>query len=76
MNQNIETGLLIAEVIKCNRDPEYNKSFIKYIVNKIIVEGNFKSTLFHQLVMLAENNQDEPEDGEEASPALKVENSN
>jgi len=47
MNIGIETGPLIAEVIKSNTDPEYSKGFIKYIVNKIVVENRFTSSLIN-----------------------------
>lgn len=55
MNQRIETGMLISEVIKSNTDVEYGKNFIKYLINKIFNEGYFKSTLFKQLIRMAEN---------------------
>jgi hypothetical protein len=55
INNGIETGMLISEVIKCNRDPVYSKDFIKYLINKIFKEGYFKSTLFKQLIRMAEH---------------------
>ena len=66
INHGIETGMLISEVIKCNRDPVYSKDFIKYLINKIFKEGYFKSTLFKQLIRMAEHNtflkEEEPDD--------------
>ena len=53
MNQGIETGLLLSEIIKSNKDQEYIRSFIKFIISKITQEGNFKSSLIKQLVWLA-----------------------
>ena len=56
INNRIETGILIAEVIKCNLEEdnkEENQNFIKYLINKIINEGYFKSTLFYLLMKLA-----------------------
>ena len=86
MNKGIETGPLIAEVIKCNTDPEYSKGFIRYIVNKIVSENLFTSSLMKQLIRLAENAENhelEGEDGiqevENYSPSpnqILVENSN
>lgn len=54
MNNKIETGLLISEIIKCNTDAEYSKNFIKYLIRKILEEGFFRSSLFRQLVRLAD----------------------
>lgn len=62
MNDKIETGLLISEVIKCNTDPEYSKSFIKYLIRKILEEGFFRSSLFRQLVRLADAQTNAPTD--------------
>jgi hypothetical protein len=47
--------MLISEVIKSNQDMEYGKNFIKYLINKIFNEGYFKSSLFQQLIRMAEN---------------------
>ena len=47
LNKQIETGLLISEIIKSNEDVKYSQSFAKYLISKIINEGYFKSTLFH-----------------------------
>ena len=55
MNSRIETGLLISEIIKSNTDENYRQNFATYLVNKIVDEGYFKSTIFHQLIKLAEN---------------------
>ena len=54
-NCQIETGLLISEIIKCNSDPELSKHFIRYIINMIVNEGYFKSSIFKQLIKLAES---------------------
>lgn len=64
MNSRIETGLLISEIIKSNSDENYRQSFATYLVNKIVDEGYFKSTIFHQLIKLAEN--DVPPDHDDA----------
>lgn len=53
INNRIETGILISEVIKCNLEIESTQKFIKYLINKIINEGYFKSTLFYLLMKLA-----------------------
>ena len=55
MNNRIETGLLISEIIKSNSVENYRQNFATYLVNKIVDEGYFKSTIFHQLIKLAEN---------------------
>ena len=55
LNKQIETGELISEIIKSNTDIQYSQSFAKYLINKIINEGYFKSSLFQQLIKLAEN---------------------
>ena len=65
MNQRIETGLLISEIIKSNTDDAYIKNFIKYLISKIVDEGYFKSSLFHQLVRLAEIKPGGHHDGDE-----------
>ena len=46
MKHDVETGLLISEIIKSNQDAEYSKNFIKYLINKIINDDYFKSSLF------------------------------
>ena len=66
MNFGIETGPLIAEVIKSNTDPEYSKGFIRYIVNKIVHQNLFTSSLIKQLIRLAENAENHEIDGEES----------
>jgi len=53
INNRIETGILISEVIKCNLENDDTQNFIKYLINKIINEGYFKSTLFYLLIKLA-----------------------
>lgn len=53
INNRIETGILISEVIKCNLENDETQKFINYLINKIIVEGYFKSTLFYLLMKLA-----------------------
>jgi len=45
MNNKIETGMLISEIIKSNQDEEYSKNFTRYLIKKIIDEGYFRSTL-------------------------------
>ena len=57
INQRIESGLLISEIIKSNSDSENGLSFVNYLIEKIIGEGYFKSTLFHLLIKLADNNE-------------------
>lgn len=49
MNRNVETGILIREIFKSNKNYEYEQSFIKYIINLIITDGNFRSSLFYML---------------------------
>ena len=58
INQRIETGQLISEIIKSNVDQERSQIFIDYLVNKIINQGYFKSTLFYLLLKLANNQND------------------
>lgn len=58
MSQRIETGMLISEVIKSNTDMEYSKNFIRYLINKIFKEGYYKSSLFKQLIRMADNIQE------------------
>jgi hypothetical protein len=36
LNKNINTGMLVSEIMKSNRDPEYSKNFIKFLIHKII----------------------------------------
>ena len=36
INNRIETGILISEVIKCNLENSDTENFIKYLINKII----------------------------------------
>ena len=55
LNKQIQTGLLISEIIKSNTDIQYSQNFAKYLINKIINEGYFQSTLFDQLIKLAEH---------------------
>lgn len=45
MNNKIETGLLISEIIKSNKDQKYCEHFIRYLIHKIIDDGFFKSQL-------------------------------
>lgn len=45
MNNKIETGLLISEIIKSNKDQKYCERFIRYLIYKIIEDGFFKSQL-------------------------------
>jgi len=54
INNRIETGILISEVIKCNLAESNTQDFIKYLINKIMTEGYFKSTLFYLLMKLAD----------------------
>jgi len=44
LNHQIETGLLISEIIKSNTDINYSQNFAKYLVIKI-TNGYFKSSL-------------------------------
>ena len=53
INNRIETGILISEVLKCSLSDNETQKFIKYLVEKIINEGYFKSTLFYLLMKLA-----------------------
>lgn len=62
MNNKIETGLLISEIIKCNTDRDYGRNFIKYLIRKILEEGFFRSSLFRQLVRLADAQTNAPTD--------------
>lgn len=55
INNRIDTGILISEVIKCNLADSDTQNFIKYLINKIINEGYFKSNLFFLLMKLAGN---------------------
>lgn len=68
LNHKVETGQLISEIIKANKDQKYIEEFIRYLVDKIVNEGYFKSSLFRQLIRLAEHDFTSPvffEDGEE-----------
>jgi len=49
MNQRITTDLLISEIIKSNADEQQRKNFSEYLINKIIKESYFKSSLVKQL---------------------------
>jgi len=59
LNKQIETGLLISEILKSNADMKYSQSFAKYLIQKIVDEGYFKSSLFQQLIKLASTHQDD-----------------
>jgi hypothetical protein len=61
INNRIETGILISEVIKSNLKTSDTYKFIKFLVNKIIEEGYFKSTLFYLLMKLARGQSNDTE---------------
>ena len=54
INNRIETGALISEIIKCQLTETQKQEFINYLINKIINEGYFKSDLFYLLIKLAD----------------------
>ena len=60
LNRNVETGGLIREVFKSNHFYEYEQSFIKYVIQLIIADGNFRSSLFYLLkTFIVKENLDE-----------------
>jgi DNA-directed RNA polymerase specialized sigma54-like protein len=73
INQRIESGLLISEIIKVNSGSEDSSSFVNYLIEKIVNEGYFKSSLFKLLIKLANIDQS-CEEGE--IPRSMNENSN
>lgn len=73
INQRIESGLLISEIIKVNSVSEDSSSFVNYLIEKIVNEGYFKSSLFKLLIKLANIDQS-CEEGE--IPRSMNENSN
>lgn len=36
LNKDINTGMLVSEILKSNLDPEYSKNFIKFLIHKIV----------------------------------------
>ena len=69
--------MLISEVIKSNTDMEYSKNFIRYLINKIFQEGYYKSSLFKQLIRMADNIQESQDEDQETSyDDQRPENSN
>ena len=62
LNKQIETGPLISEILKSNFDQKYAQNFAKYLIGKIMNEGYFISSLFQQLIKLAEISSSEVEE--------------
>ena len=76
INNRIETGILISEIIKCNLADSNTENFIKYLINKIINEGYFKSTLFYLLMKLADGKQNENDEDNQIERNKNNESSN
>lgn len=67
MNHRIATDHLISEIIKSNADEDQRKGFAEYLIEKIVNEGYFKSSLIRQLIKIAADDKEE----DSSNPFLK-----